>query len=104
MEADFARSFALINMACRQQTLITSQPIRRFFGSVIQAEILSKKKAFYFVSSSLDIDECALNSSNCDINAACNNTIGSFICQCNDGFTGNGAQCDGMHYVSHSLF
>ena len=31
----------------------------------------------------------------CDINAQCNNTVGSFDCICSDGFTGNGTHCDG---------
>ena len=42
----------------------------------------------------LDIDEC--QSLPCDSNATCLNTIGSFTCACNGGFTGNGSQCDGM--------
>ncbi len=32
---------------------------------------------------------------NCDINATCDNTIGSFDCMCNPGYTGNGTICDG---------
>ena len=36
----------------------------------------------------IDIDECVANTDNCDANAACSNTIGSFTCTCNNGFSG----------------
>ena len=40
-----------------------------------------------------DEDECALGTDNCDINASCTNTDGSFYCTCNDGYTGDGTLC-----------
>ena len=43
-----------------------------------------------------DIDEC-LVSNECDSNASCENTIGSFICQCKIGFTGDGSSCSGEY-------
>ena len=46
---------------------------------------------FYFS----DINECAQNNGACD--RFCNNTEGSFFCQCGDGYNLNedGRQCDG---------
>ena len=38
-----------------------------------------------------DLDECDANP--CDANAICLNTDGSFICTCDDGFTGDGFNC-----------
>ena len=32
----------------------------------------------------LDLDECALNTTECDEHAYCNNTIGSYTCHCSD--------------------
>ena len=36
----------------------------------------------------LDVNECS--SSPCDANARCSNTVGSFECECNVGYTGDG--------------
>jgi MYXO-CTERM domain-containing protein len=42
----------------------------------------------------VDIDECMLGTANCDPNALCTNTTGSFTCACNESeFTGDGATC-----------
>jgi len=40
-----------------------------------------------------DDDECTLGTDNCDENATCNNTDGSFSCDCNSGYTGDGVTC-----------
>ena len=47
-----------------------------------------------------DVDECANGDHNCDINAMCNNTIGSFTCICNSGYSGNGTSgtCSSMYF------
>lgn len=40
-----------------------------------------------------DDDECKNGLHNCDLNANCINTHGSFECICNDGFFGDGKLC-----------
>ena len=41
-----------------------------------------------------DINECESNdSNNCDENAQCTNTDGSYICTCNPGYSGDGVSC-----------
>ena len=42
-----------------------------------------------------DIDECARDIDDCNEHAACTNTPGSFECRCNDGYIGDGVNCDG---------
>ena len=46
----------------------------------------------------LDIDECTAGKDDCDQNADCANTDGSFKCTCNKGFTGDGTTCKGMKF------
>jgi hypothetical protein len=43
-----------------------------------------------------DINECDENKHDCDPDATCTNSIGSFDCTCNPGFEGDGTDCDGM--------
>ena len=47
---------------------------------------------------SQDIDECETGDDDCDLNAYCSDTDGSFTCTCNAGFSGNGTLgfCFGM--------
>ena len=40
-----------------------------------------------------DINECDLGSDDCDENADCTDTIGSFMCVCNHGYSGTGTEC-----------
>ena len=42
-----------------------------------------------------DIDECTDGPNDCDNNAECDNTVGSFTCTCNTGYSGNGVTCAG---------
>ena len=45
----------------------------------------------------IDVDECASKSDNtCNINAICENTIGSYNCSCNEGYKGDGFEWEGM--------
>ncbi|XP_065072025.1 uncharacterized protein LOC135696532 [Rhopilema esculentum] len=41
----------------------------------------------------IDFDECTTGVHNCNSNASCINAYGSFSCQCNPGFVGNGTMC-----------
>ncbi|KAL9960980.1 hypothetical protein ACROYT_G029852 [Oculina patagonica] len=43
--------------------------------------------------STVDADECNASLPICDVNAECHNTVGSFICACKPGFSGDGFTC-----------
>ena len=46
-----------------------------------------------------DINECKLGTDDCHPNATCTDTVGSFDCSCNSGFTGNGMDCFGEYML-----
>ena len=54
-----------------------------------------KKTLCVFYPYTLDIDECSSNP--CHANATCNNTMGSYVCACDPGYSGDGFNCTGMH-------
>ena len=56
---------------------------------------LLKYLYLYHFSLYTDVNECKYGSHNCDVNANCTNTEGSFNCSCNPGYTGNGTYCNG---------
>ena len=43
----------------------------------------------------VDIDECISKTHNCDDDAVCTNNKGSFTCECETGYRGNGLNCTG---------
>nr|XP_058945608.1 uromodulin-like [Pocillopora verrucosa] len=52
-----------------------------------------------------DMDECKSDISDCDVNANCTNTEGSYKCKCKAGYTGDGHSCSAdpcYHYQSLS--
>lgn len=50
---------------------------------------------------SLDVDECLDDP--CHQNATCDNTFGSFDCDCNEEFVGDGFNCEGELYSRNGL-
>ena len=43
----------------------------------------------------IDTDECLLELDSCHSNATCHNSVGSYTCVCDTGFTGDGFNCTG---------
>ena len=56
------------------------------------------KNYIYMFLQILDINECSI-SPPCHANAACNNTVGSYLCTCNQGYSGNGSNCSGIVWI-----
>ena len=53
-----------------------------------------------------DLDECTLQIDNCHDNSTCSDIDGSFMCTCNEGYTGDGLNCTGCVklYIFFKLF
>ena len=49
--------------------------------------------------SCINVDECDRNTHNCASEATCTDTEGSFDCDCNDGYEGDGFQCTGKKKI-----
>ena len=45
---------------------------------------------------SVDIEECKV-SHNCDVNANCTDRDGTYSCDCNSGYSGDGFNCSGKN-------
>ena len=63
-------------------------------GNSLYSTFNSFAPCFFLFCSNLDIDECMSEVSPCHDNATCMDTTGSFQCQCDTGFLGNGLTCD----------
>lgn len=48
-----------------------------------------------------DTNECVQGTDDCDDNAICINTVGSFVCNCRVGYQGDGRICEGIGYDCH---
>ena len=54
-----------------------------------------------FSRNNVDVDECSSDEKNdCNPNAMCTNTEGSYVCRCIRGFEGNGRNCTGIFFLS----
>ena len=47
-----------------------------------------------------DINECKSGAHKCHAGARCTNTVGSYTCQCNPGYHGDGRTCTGKLLIN----
>ena len=65
-------------------TTCTGEGIQYLFDSIVH----------YCFNELTDFNECG-TASNCDVNADCANTDGSYTCSCSSGYSGDGMSCTG---------
>ena len=80
------------------------------FGSIEVGSAVDRaeysEKMFIIDSSQIneeicDVNECFHENHNCNMNAICSNTFGSFICACKAGYMGDGVSCgEGMTFLA----
>ena len=58
----------------------------------------------FLTCSFADLDECQTGTHDCDVNAQCVNTIGSYNCTCLQGYSGDGLKCYGMDVLQLIFF
>ena len=71
--------------------------------NIIESKYKLNPLICFFFNMCLDIDECAIKTDNCSINAVCNNSEGSFNCSCKPGFSGDGIKCTGNYTLLRSI-
>ena len=52
----------------------------------------------WFCLCDTDIDECTTDNGGCSSKASCSNTVGSFTCTCENGYSGDGFTCTGKSH------
>lgn len=67
-------------------------------GRVHNYILLPLRHHYHCYSISTDRDECADDSHMCHVNATCTNAEGSYSCECQSGYIGNGRNCEGELY------
>ena len=60
---------------------------------------ITKNTSLYPFHDFVDVNECLDQIDDCDSNATCSNTPGSYACSCNAGYTGDGRTCVGKEYL-----
>ena len=63
-------------------------------------QLAARSSGYFCFFAILDKDECAdENTNDCDPNALCTNTEGSYVCRCMKGYEGDGTRCTGMRLL-----
>jgi hypothetical protein len=91
---DFPNAFVSPDINSRGELVPSHGPSRSRLGDYGQIKTNYVLPIYSPTLMILDVNECL--SSPCGNNAACNNTEGSFICSCKQGFEGNGINCSGL--------
>ncbi|XP_067031958.1 uncharacterized protein [Acropora muricata] len=67
-------------------------------------DFITDEQSYYIKRTGRDIDECMAFPNICDANADCQNTDGSYICNCKAGYTGDGKTCSKAASSCNEIF
>merc|ERR1712126_661876 len=79
----------LMNALKRQTIVMTMQIVL----ILLVRSLVHVKQDILEMGNHVQIDECTKKTDNCDDNADCTNTVGSFTCACKAGYSGDGKSC-----------
>ena len=102
-------------VACSKSSVINSNPLLLPHPPLLHSDTIWRhhicdfsypyKQFLFFLMLFVDLNECTMNTHNCNAKNYCNNTVGSFTCTCKPGFSGNGISCTGRQwYIMLSTF
>ena len=89
-------------LPCISSTVIS---VRKIF---VLLDLTWKHLIYHLIGTSFifaaDIEECTASPSACLSDAKCTNTVGSYCCACNPGYTGNGKTYVGKYIKESNVF
>ncbi|XP_070537077.1 uncharacterized protein [Ptychodera flava] len=71
-----------------------------FTVEVQNGQFPTPKFTFKIIHKSIDINECELETDDCDEHAECENTPAAYICLCHTGYEGSGKKCEDLDECS----
>lgn len=81
-----------VNGACKCTSGYVANEYGYCEGTVKKIKTLKKITSNFKIN--LDIDECRVGVAICKANSVCRNTVGSYLCDCLDGYIWNGTLCE----------
>ena len=81
--------------------LVSSCIKKHFLAGQVNLQQLVKLNTLLLCIIIPDIDECSTGVDQCDQNADCTNTEGSYKCTCKTGYEGDGHHCSGELHAEY---
>ena len=96
--------FQAENGQCIGNIMILNRISGLYVYTCVNVMVACGTHSLYIYCPLIDVDECENGLATCSPQAQCENNDGSYTCSCNDGFSGDGQQCDGKLLLQLLLF